>query len=575
MENSFRRRTLGDILKGDERIEVPKHQRSFVWGKDEASNLIQDIEESEKGSFLGTVVFHKAKDDDDFVEVVDGQQRLTSVFILLSALRRRCQDLGRHDLAERIQDKIAHVNESTAKNEGSKIKVSTVIEYTFNKTIVEREWNGDFTIDVLKNKKREVKKIKPLYDEFWGYVETLDNSNLEVFLGKLYGCYFGEIIIKDISKAFEIFERMNARGIELNAADLLKNHLFSELYDSEINVEEIWKTISENAPGLLRMLRYYHISRQGYISNKDLFKGLKVYSTEIGPKTLLGDIEDFSRLYSVLYEPRADALEEVLEHYNLVDVLNSGSRAKSLLRTFKALKLFRVTQVYPLIMSLLHSFINESDRDEKDLKKLFRVLKNIENFLFINHEIVGNPGNKVEKDFAFLASETYKNGSFEEDCNRINSYLKENLEEQEQFQLSFSGISYENLNSVYYLFDRFTNKSQKGEEIIEIFDTDTIITKGNYNIEHLKPQSERTDENSDYIDNIGNLLIISRHTNSKLGNKSFAEKMQMLKGRQTKLVIVDDFIREYGDQKEWTEEDIQNRATKMGIDAYTEVWKLH
>ncbi len=575
MENTFTKRTLEEILRANSRIIVPNYQRNFIWGKNEANNLIQDVRDADTGSFMGTVVFHK--EDDDLV-VVDGQQRLTSIFILLSALRRRAQELKLPELASIIQDKIAHVDQATGESVGSKIEVSPVIKFVFNKTVLDREWSGDFTIEEFKNKKLEVRKVKPIYDEFWKFVNSLSETDLKSFLRKLYSSHFGEIIIFEMAAAFEIFERMNARGVELNAADLLKNHLFAELYDSsDISVENVWREISDNAPGLLRMLRYYYTSRGGYVSYKSLFKALKDYSNNVGTLTLLKDIQDFSYLYSVLYSPDYQALEEIIiDRYGL-KIFSSKHRLYQVLRNFKAYKLFGVTQCYPLVMSLFYSFMNERKKDEKSLKLLLRALKNLENFLFINHGVVGNPGNAVEQDFAKLAAQIYQGGSFEEDCKLVNKYLKENLEKRDQFVLSFTAISYDTkyLSMIYYIFDRFTNFKQKGEQVIEIFDTDSRVMRGGFNIEHLTPQSMKDGENDDVIDNIGNLLVISRHTNSSLGAYGFKEKMEILKEKQNKLNYVDDFIKKYSDQKEWVEQDISNRALEMSNAAYDKVWKTN
>lgn len=575
MENTFNKRTLEEILRSNSRVLVPNYQRNFVWGKNEANNLIQDIVDTDEGSFLGTIVFHKQGED---LIVVDGQQRLTSIFILLSALRRRAKDLKLPELAGIIQDKIAHVDQATGESVGSKIEVSPVIRFVFNETILDQNWSGDFTIEKFKNKKLEVRKVKPIYDEFWKFIKTLSEKDLKSFLRKLYSSHFGEIVIFEMAAAFEIFERMNARGVELNAADLLKNHLFAELYDNpDINVEEIWREISDNAPGLLRMLRYYYTSRGGYVSYKNLFKALKDYSNNVGTLTLLRDIQDFSYLYSVLYSPSYQALEEILIDRYELSVFSSKHRLDQILRNFKAYRLFGVTQCYPLLMSLFYSFINDSERDEKSLKMLQKTLNNLEKFLFINHGVVGNPGNAVEQEFAKLAAKIYKEGTFEEDCKLLDKFTKEELEERVQFEISFTSISYDSkyLSTIYYIFDRFTNYKQKGEQVVEIFDTDTRVMRGGFNIEHLAPQANRDGTNDDVIDNIGNLLVISRHTNSSLGSLGFKEKMEILKKKQNRLNIVDEFIKDYGNQEEWAEDDVQNRATKMAGLAFDEVWKLN
>lgn len=572
--NTFNKRKLSEILNTGSKITVPEYQRSFVWGKDEANNLINDIKNSDGGSFLGTVVFHKEAESS--MTVVDGQQRLTSIFILFSTLRRKALDLGNTKLASSIQSKISYLNDTTGDSDGSRIKVSPKIEYVFNNTVVKYDWSGDFNIEPLKNKKRDVKKIKPIYDEFWLYISTLSQDELTVFLKKTYECYFGEIVIFDITDAFEIFERMNSRGVELNAAELLKNHLFSELLETESDLENKWSVISDNSSGLLRMLKYYYVSRKGHVSYKKLFSKLKVYSQEKGALTILNDLEEFSIIYSLLIDPTTESIKEVFIDRYEVDSLKNDHKIESILRVFTAMKLFGLTQVHPLIMSLINSYLMESNLEPKETDKLISTLQNLEKFIFINHEIVGNPGNKIEVDFSNLAHKVYTEGNFREDCDLINKYLTKKIEDKDKFDLAFTSISYENssLKTLYYIFDRITNYKQKGTEIINLYNVDQRITRGSYNIEHLAPQSNKDEGNEDIIDNIGNLIAISLHTNSRLHNFSFTKKMSILRERQNRLNIVNNFIIDHGNKDDWTEEDVKQRAKELSDKSYNNIWKL-
>lgn len=572
MDNFFKTE-LQDLLKKDLRIIVPEYQRTFIWGKDEANNLITDINDSDSGSFLGTVVFHSTGKQE--IRVVDGQQRLTSIFILLSALRRQAKKIGNQKLAQRIHEKISYIDESTGQDKDPKIEVSPIIKDVFDETIAVYDWDGDFNLKEFKNKKSIVKKIKPIYDEFWSFVKDLKEKELSDFLSKTYSCYFGEIVIRDITNAFEIFERMNSRGVELNAADLLKNHLFSELYEEDFSVEEIWERISE-VSGLLRMLRYYYISRGGHVSYKKLFSELKSLSHEIGAKTVLFDLEKFSKIYSVISNPTIESLKEVFIDDLKVEEFSNKNRLDSLLRTLSSFSLFGVTQAYPLIMSLTHSLLEDTKRNDSDVKKYIGTLEKLEKFLFINHEVIGNPGNMIEKDFADLSKTVYQKGSFVEDCELIEKYIRKNIEDKEQFILSFNQITYESstLKSIYYIFDRITNYKQKGSEIIDVYNIDQRITRGNFNIEHLLPQSKITDENRDYVHSIGNLIVISLHTNSRLHDLPFSKKIEILQKRQNKLNIVKDFIKENKDKKDWSLKDIEKRTNDLAKISYDQIWKI-
>lgn len=573
--DNFIRTELQDLLKKDLKIIVPEYQRTFVWGKDEANNLITDIDESDSGSFLGTVVFHFVNKQE--IRVVDGQQRLTAVFILLSVLKRKSIELGNQKLAQRIHEKISYIDESTGEDKDPKIEVSPIIKDVFDKTIALYGWNGDFDLPDFKNKKSVVKKIKPIYEEFWSFIKNLNEKELSIFLTKTYSCYFGEIVINDINNAFEIFERMNSRGVELNAADLLKNHLFSELYkEDDVNVEEIWNRISESSSGLLRMIRYYYISKEGHVSYKKLFNELKKLSYDIGPKTILFELELFSKIYSVIYNPTEESLKEIfIDDLKVVDFKNKN-RLDSFIRTLSSFSLFGVTQAYPLIMSLTKSFLDKDDKSDSDTKKYISTLEKLENFLFINHEVIGNPGNMIEKDFANLCKTISKYGDFNEDCNIINKYILNNLEKRNQFILSFSQITYENntLKTIYYIFDRFTNYKQKGGEIINIYNLDQRITRGNYNIEHIMPKSKITEENRDIINNIGNLIVVPLHTNSKLQNYDFERKIKILEENQNSLNILKTFVKDNYGKKDWKYEDIEKRVNYLSEMAYDKIWHI-
>ena len=83
--------TLGEILTLPKHFAVPKYQRGYAWEANEAGDFFDDLEseaEAGRGLFLGTIIFNVAEDAHDKMEIVDGQQRLTTIFLLLIACRQ-------------------------------------------------------------------------------------------------------------------------------------------------------------------------------------------------------------------------------------------------------------------------------------------------------------------------------------------------------------------------------------------------------------------------------------------------------------------------------------------------------
>ncbi|MFA7400432.1 MAG: DUF262 domain-containing protein, partial [Sideroxydans sp.] len=223
---------IEDILNSSIRFEVPRYQREYKWGRSEAVEFIEDIKgyaESEKGSlFLGTVIFDISEESKKLYRIVDGQQRLTTIVLLLIACRNVAKQINAVNLATLIQNKISFTDPTTAESLGCRLISSDSIRDVLEH-IAKYDWNGEFPIKVgNKQVKRQVNRIKPIYDYFISEIKHFDQFSLGRFLRAVYNAYAVRIDIQDDMEAFSIFERTNARGIDLEASDLLKNYLFSQ-----------------------------------------------------------------------------------------------------------------------------------------------------------------------------------------------------------------------------------------------------------------------------------------------------------------------------------------------------------
>lgn len=155
---------IGDILNQTVPYTIPNYQREFKWGVEETQELIEDLEsysgKSGKNLFLGTIIFEVSSPDE--IQVVDGQQRLTSILILLIACRGRADKMNELSFGQQIQNKIALLD-AAGKVKGFRMATNDSIRQVFE-YIGQRDWKGDFPEKLDgKSVKRQVNKIRDLY----------------------------------------------------------------------------------------------------------------------------------------------------------------------------------------------------------------------------------------------------------------------------------------------------------------------------------------------------------------------------------------------------------------------------
>lgn len=125
-------------------------------------------------------------------------------------------------------------------------------------------WDSNFPVNLNGiDIRSQVLNIKPLFNNICLELKDLSIDELKDFSLTLLNSYVITLNVSDEEDVFSIFERTNARGLDLNAADLLKNYLFS-FEDPTIN--DNWEVIIENSGStLLKMMKYFWVSANGYI----------------------------------------------------------------------------------------------------------------------------------------------------------------------------------------------------------------------------------------------------------------------------------------------------------------------
>ena len=253
---------------------VPDYQREYVWEADkEVAQLLTDVYEAyaaakNKEYFIGTTVVYYDKGS-NVSELIDGQQRTTTLFLMLCAFRNIYKERG---LSTKVMDSL--ICESTLNDNGDEItKYHLELQYEESSRILEIVANNTQRPAEMSASAR---RLEEAYQGIYRYINdnTLDdNDELKGMFLYFYNMLkFIQITTPDINDALKIFETINERGVGLNPMDLLKNLIFRQVDRSQFDkLKERWKQLvsllETNNEKPLRFLRYFIMANYPSINN--------------------------------------------------------------------------------------------------------------------------------------------------------------------------------------------------------------------------------------------------------------------------------------------------------------------
>lgn len=568
-------KTLSDILTGDEKYQVPRYQRPYSWTNDEVSDLWNDLKD-EDSAFLGSFVFnYEQYENNKLIEVIDGQQRLITLTILMAVLRDIYKELGDEKKSNLTQRIIAHIDHISG-DETYRLKCGDTLDNFFCENIQKD------TSDVIKSKpkKKEEKAIKENYiflkkgikseldllQDKSKKIQYLDNLKKKLFDFKVIW-----IKIENDEDAYSIFETVNARGEDLTAADLLKNYLFSKLPKQPDGIDfakDTWSNIENNvesAKGILnvsKFIRYYWLSKYGFVSEKKLYKAVK--KEIVDPAAFLSEVLRASEYYYKIANDsiNANAWTEEFE--------NKGSRDK-LAEALSSLRIMGITQCYSLLFCLL---LNKK-KINFDISDIF---KTIERYHFAYSAICKLSGNVVERVY-FNTSKNIQEALKIKDPKKRNSNIQKALSafkntleypSKELFVENFMELEYRNYPLVIYILSNI--EKAKGET------DETSVNFTKVNIEHVLPQDPiewglSKAKIKDYVNKLGNLTLIAKRINGIMGNMKLKDKVDLF--NESKLNINIELVKKFKRLNfKWGKEEIDSRQKKLAEFAYDVVWKF-
>lgn len=549
----FQIKGIGTLIK-EHLFTVPYYQRSYKWEEEHIKSLFSDlsraIDNNESEYFLGTVVLSK-KESSKELEIVDGQQRITTIVIFLSALRNYFESKGKSQSANSIQ--IDFISNFDTRNEENvaKLKLGNQDKTFFQKYIIdnkkEKPTKGSHH-RIITAKDESTKKVTTIS----ALSETQLHNWKDFILDKLKVV---SIIVPSESNAFTLFETLNDRGLILAQTDLLKNYLFSRASDYLDEVQFMWVEMTAKIEeelgesSILNYIKHFWSSRYGLTreKNKELYKSIsdsKKSPTHV--RDFVKELNDDTKLYLAIF--------------NHKDSYWDGHSANSR-KYIETLNYLELEQYKPLVLSILKRFIDKKEV-EKSLKLIVTwVVRNL---------ITGSlGGGTLEKEYAEKAKSIFNNEIKTAKEFRDNLKIIPSDEEFKNRLLTIS-LSKEKL-ARYYL--RAIESQYKGNGTPEcIVDSDPNVV----DLEHILPKKSKEgewtnfakEEIEEYKNRLGNLTIMSKKPNNDQKSESFEKKKENYK--QSDIKITNEIAKNFS---EWNKENIKKRQEFLaGIAVKT--WNL-
>jgi uncharacterized protein with ParB-like and HNH nuclease domain len=498
----------GGHFIADNFLRVPFYQRSFAWEISHVQELYEDIKNSyPEDYFIGTIV---VTDRGDYLEIVDGQQRLATISIFFTAVRDLLIE-NKIDKSKHIETK--YISEESLRDEDNKQKLTlnNMDNDFYFKRIIENKTDAEPTKESHKrileayNYAKSFAKNKYDNDKLNGLFDLVEFIDKKLII----------IIVKvsDDVNAFTIFETLNDRGLVLSQTDLIKNYLFDKSVDRIGEAQEKWARFTsaveaaENEEEILQYIRYYWSSKNGLVREKELFKDIKSKITNKNQTiTFLSNLDRNTEIYLALLNPNHPLWNDY--PIECADVISE-------------LKELGLTQNRPLLLAILERFLTP-----EEVRKALRLIASWS----VRNLITGVIGaGTLEKEFSNQAK--LINDGLTKDITGLKGSIQHLIPTDEQFKKAFEIATI----SKSYIARYYLRKLEESYRTTRELTPSTNLEK--VNLEHILPGNPANlrmdwpdfDENTHktYCRRVGNLTLIDKKMNSEVKNGSFSYKKEI------------------------------------------------
>jgi len=560
-ENRTYRQLLGNGLI----YRIPRFQRDYSWDDEHWEDLWDDIlgtlpVDGEPAHYMGYLVLQTA--DNRIFEVIDGQQRLTTLsLIVLAAMRLLNQIATEHPAAE--ANNRLRLEQLRATYIGY---LDPVTLTTRNKLALNRNndtYYRDYLVTLAEHLPQRgfpasTHAMRKGFEWFERRLRDLVKTEADAgmalarFIDAMSDrLFFTVITVADELNAYKVFETLNARGVRLSATDLLKNYLFSVLArggQAEQELEELerrWEAMvgrlgQESFPDFLRM---HWNSRESFARQSELFK------------TIRSRLQGREAVFKLLRE-----MDEDIDTYLALTQPEGSQWSPAWKHSAQELRMFSVRQPYPMLMAARRRL------EEADFESLLRAVA----VIALRYNVIGSQ-HTSEQERIYHAVALKLHRAEARSLSDVLEALRPVYRGDEAFRADFSEKSIKTTQSrnakiVRYLLSKLERQAGGID-----FDPESA----SYTIEHVLPQSPQagwdafSDRDLDnFIYRLGNMVMLEAGKNRDLANKPYIEKRAVL---QTSGLALTRSLAE--ENVEWTPERVAARQQQLARLA-TAVWRI-
>lgn len=570
-------KTVRDLLGSKRQFVIPRFQREYSWDKknyqefleDMLGNLIiKDGRISSSQYFLGTMLFvgNFAEGTEQEIQVVDGQQRLTTITILFSAMSDIFLTLGEQTLSRQL---FAYI--MTEDDDGNEVRIlKSKTSYPFFSYFIqdkEKKMSPDATTEEEHCIKETYEyfraqlteaKLKSMLKRKHGseIVEALSEIDvLKALRDQVLNSTFISISTTDREQANKIFEILNAKGKRLAYIDLIKNKIFEVLNKVEPAdfAEETWKNIKETlsfgkeSVGLATFYQHFWSSKYKKVSSNKLYEAFNstIKKSETEYTEFIKELLKNAKIYMQIVNPKREDYNNRKEYFGIVQSLSCINNY------------FNVVQVRIALLALFDT----KQRGIVDFTMLRDTLSCLENFHFAYNAILANRTNRLEKIYSSFAIALRKSQTKAEAKCVIRDKLVAPLDELfptfDSFSEKFVALSFTKKDKVSNVKTKYAiNKLNSLYSNNEVFANDGTI-------EHIIPEKEQGNTL-----NIGNLILLEDNLNVEAGHENYANKCAVY--AKSNYIWVKNFVAQH---EQWDSSMIEQRAKEMAKVYYTEILK--
>lgn len=528
---------------------IPIYQRLYSWKKEQCEQLWDDIikiggNDKMNGHFIGSILY--VRDDNTHSSpllIIDGQQRLTSITLLLIALKNHSSDEVKI-LEKFSREKIESYLISSNKDGDKKFR------------LILSESDKDTLLSLIDKNKRKPSepsvKIVENFELFEKWISENTDKLETIFKGleKLMIVWIALEKGKDDPQL--IFESMNSKGIELTQTDLIRNYIVMETETEEKQknfYNRYWrameKDFTQNETLFNRFVRHYLTIKTGKIPNeKRVYEAFKDYQQKEGIEIedLLKDLQKYCGYFcQIAFKKEAD---------------------KDLNKALSFLVDLEMDVVYPLLLEL-YSDYSDGVLSKRDFSSIIALT---ESYL-CRRAVCGLGTNSLNKIFPSFTKKIDKKQYLKSVEKHFGS-LKGNqrFPNNDEFKDSFITIDFYHLKKIKSFLERLEN-----------FDTKEPVDTQKCNTEHIMPQTLDPEWEKDlgenfkaihekYLHTIGNLTLTGY--NSEYSNKPFKEKRDMEKGFKQSPLRLNQSLKNL---ESFGEKEIEKRANDLA-DWALKIW---